>query len=235
MDINYGYGFFVDTTPQAGSPTWAEVANGIENFDKGMNEVVNDFQFLSGKGWGSSEVTGGQLVITLTGRRVRGDAAQDFIYNPALRYNFGDSRKTRFKFTSPGGYAITGPCTLANIESSGGDSTDGTAISFDVKFNGKPSITSALGFLMLVSAPGSAGATVVTVTPGLTAGNEYVYKTAATVAMPEFNEVLTDGWTSWDGAAQIPATSGNELVIAEVTSAGQIAQKAGKVIVSAGV
>lgn len=88
---------------------------------------------------------------------------------------------------------------------------------------------------MLVSVPGSAGATVVTVTPGLTAGNEYVYKTAATVAMPEFNEVLTEGWTAWDGAAQILATSGDELVIAEVTSAGQNAQKAGKVIVSAGV
>ena len=230
MDINYEYHFYVDITPTLTEPSWAEVSEGIENFDKALNEVVNDYQFFSGQGWGSSEVTGGQLTITLTGRRIRGDAAQDYIFNPALRYNFGDARKTRFKFTSPGGYQVIGGCTLANIDTSGGDSTDGTELTFDVKFNGKPTITPELAVLLVTSAAGAtSGKTDITVSPVKAAGNVYKYKTDVSVTLPDYNSIPT-GWTAWNGSDEITATTGNEIAVIECLPSGA-AIKGGKTTV----
>lgn len=71
MDNNYNYHFFVDTTPQSGTPTWAEVAEGINNLDASLNEVVQKYSFLSGQGWGSSEVTGGQVSVKFKGVRTQ--------------------------------------------------------------------------------------------------------------------------------------------------------------------
>ena len=232
MDINYGYHFYVDISPAQTEPSWAEVSEGIENFDKSLNEVVNDFQFFSGQGWGSSEVTGGQLVLTLTGRRIRGDAAQDYIFNPASWYNFGDARKTRFKMTSPGGYQLIGPCTLANIDTSGGDSTDGTALTFEVRFNGKPTITPELGVLAVTSSAGSTtGTTALVVVPAKAAANIYKYKTDVSVTLPDY-EGVTTGWTAWNGTSEVTATTGNEIAVVECLASG-LAIKGGKTTVIA--
>lgn len=86
--------------------------------------------------------------------------------------------------------------------------------------------------LTVISVPGTAtGETKVTVTPELVDGRTYVYKTAATVAMPEVYEDLT-AWDAWDGAEDITAVSGHEIVIAEVDATKQVLA-AGKTIVSA--
>lgn len=64
------------------------------------------------------------------------------------------------------------------------------------------------------------GKTVVTVTPAKATGNIYKYKTASSVTAPDWNEDLTL-WTTWDGTAEITATTGNIIGIAECTSAGK--------------
>lgn len=231
MDNNYNYHFFVDTTPQSGTPTWAEVAEGINNLDASLNEVVQKYSFLSGQGWGSSEVTGGQVSVKFKGVRTQGDAAQDYIYGAAVRYNFGDARKTHFKITDPDGTAISGSCTLNNIDKKGGDTTKGMEINFTVSFNGKPTIGNALAVLSVVSAASATqtGYTTVTVTPYKDSKNSYVYKTGTSVDLPAYG-VAPSGYTTWDGASDIEATTGNEIAIVECLSDGT-AKAGGKTLV----
>ena len=70
--------------------------------------------------------------------------------------------------------------------------------------------------LTVSSAAGTtSGTTKVTVSPAIASGRSYVYKTDATVTAPVLNDVL-NGWSSWDGIADITATTGNKIGIAEI-------------------
>ena len=61
------------------------------------------------------------------------------------------------------------------------------------------------------------GDTKITVTPELTSGNMYVYKTGLTVADPTYDQDLGT-WTVWDGTSDITAPIDNEIIIAEVSA-----------------
>lgn len=74
--------------------------------------------------------------------------------------------------------------------------------------------------LTVTSAAGATGKTALTVSPALISGNSYVYKTAASVDMPLTGDDLSS-WTAWNGTAEISATAGNTIVVAEVDSATQ--------------
>jgi hypothetical protein len=79
----------------------------------------------------------------------------------------------------------------------------------------------ALRELTVVSAAGTAsGKTAVSVTPALADGCSYKYKTGASVTLPTYDQALITGWTAWDGSAEITATAGQTIVIAEVTTDG---------------
>nr|WP_233439959.1 hypothetical protein [Clostridium tagluense] len=89
--------------------------------------------------------------------------------------------------------------------------------------------------LILTSVAGTlSGATRVAVTPTLTAGNSYMYKTATTVTLPELNNICNTetGYTTWNGAIDITAVTGNEIEIIEVDGTFK-AIKAGKATVTA--
>ena len=82
---------------------------------------------------------------------------------------------------------------------------------------GEPDVQEKLIDLSVTSAAGTAaGNTKLTVTPSLGAGRSYKTKTGASVVLPTLNEVLTTGWQAWDGSADITATSGQKIVVAEV-------------------
>ena len=82
IQLNYDYKLqiIVPNTEDAGG-TPQTIARGFDNITESINEVLYQTSFLSDKGWGSSYVTGGQLIFTLTGVRVLGDAAQDYIFS----------------------------------------------------------------------------------------------------------------------------------------------------------
>lgn len=86
--------------------------------------------------------------------------------------------------------------------------------------------------LTVTSAAGATGKTALTVSPALISGNSYVYKTAASVDMPLTGDDLSS-WTAWNGTAEISATAGNTIVVAEVDSAKKCV-KAGKAVVVSG-
>ena len=75
------------------------------------------------------------------------------------------------------------------------------------------------------------GKTAIAIAQSINAGNTYKYKTAATITLPLFNNVLTTGWTAWNGTAEIVATTGDKIVIAEV-DADNKAKAAGEATVT---
>jgi len=126
--------FEIDTTPDGEEETLEELAVGISDFDPAPNDEIDQTQYLSGKGFGSSDVTGQQLVISFEGHRFKGDPAQDYIFG--LQNKVGKARKTKFVWTKPDGSSIEGDVTIANITGPSGPANEKGAISFEIHFNG---------------------------------------------------------------------------------------------------
>jgi len=143
IKTNYNYELSINTTPDSETATMAPVAEGFDNIAESLNEVLYQSSFLGDGGWGRSEVTGGQLILTLSCVRVVGDAAQDYIFGDAVYFGFGENRKTDAQLTCPDGSTITCGVTLAKIARTGGAANNATAVSVELHFNGKPVVTTA--------------------------------------------------------------------------------------------
>lgn len=90
-----------------------------------------------------------------------------------------------------------------------------------------------LGELTVTSIAGtSVGDTAITVTPVLTSGNSYRYKVAANPTLPEYGQVCSSGYSTWDGSADITAATGQKVLIIEVDAENK-AQAAGIATVTA--
>lgn len=124
--------------------TYAVLGEGIENLTEALNEIVNQFYFMAKQGFAYNRVTGMAPVVTLTGRRIYGDAAQDYIFSK--KFALGDNRETKMKIEIEKGEnteTVTCPCTIANMQEYSGNTTDNSAISFELRFNDKPEVSTA--------------------------------------------------------------------------------------------
>jgi hypothetical protein len=135
------YNIKVSIGTKKSGETWeySEFGEGIENISEALNEVVHQYQFISNGGFASNHVTGAAPAWTLTGRRVLGDAAQDYIFSK--KYAFDTERQSSLKVEYNDGTAeksFTVPCTFCNIQEFSGASTDDSAISVELRFDGKP-------------------------------------------------------------------------------------------------
>lgn len=138
-EINYETEAFINTTPQGEQPTWASLASLTTNMAQSLNEVIQQVSYYADKGWGSSEVTGAQLTLTLTGSVKPGDAACDYLMGNDVLYGLGTARKTHLKLQK-GEKTIVWPVTLANITPAYGDSANVNALTVTIHGNGKPSL-----------------------------------------------------------------------------------------------
>lgn len=129
-------------TGAPGSETWtyAELANGIDNLAEALNETVQQYFFLSDDGFARNHVTAMAPAFTLTGRRVVGDAAQDYIFG--TKYGLDTQRMSSFElsYTDAEGATVTYTCdcTLCNIQEWSGATSDDSAISVEIRLDGKP-------------------------------------------------------------------------------------------------
>lgn len=83
--------------------------------------------------------------------------------------------------------------------------------------------------LTVTSVAGTAsGKTAITVNPALASGCSYKYKAAASPTLPTYDQVCTTGYQAWDGSSEITATSGQTIVIVEVTTDGSKARGVGQ-------
>lgn len=92
--------------------------------------------------------------------------------------------------------------------------SDGTSIELELLDPDELTITSVAG--------SSANMTALTVSPVLTSGNIYKYKTGSgNISRPAKNEYLSD-WKDWNGTSEIEAVKGNYIAIAECSADGKL-------------
>jgi hypothetical protein len=103
-----------------------------------MNEVVVTEQYYCGEGFAHNEVTGMAPQIQVTGNRVEGDTAQDFI--AGLQFKLGSDRVTSVKLTR-GQTTYVFEAAITDIVTFGGDNTALKPFNCVIRPNGKPTIT----------------------------------------------------------------------------------------------
>lgn len=144
--------FFIGTALSTGTtPTWtyAPLCAGIESVTPSVNEQNQQQFFLCGHGGANNEVTGIAPQYAISGKRIYGDAAQDYI--AGLRYALGPARKSSMKVelydTSTGAdvlaETIVADCTITDIVDFGGNTTDNEPFSCNLRVNGIPTVTPA--------------------------------------------------------------------------------------------
>ena len=217
----YGIELEIDTNPGAAAHPWTPVCDGFNNITEALNEQVQEYYFLCGKGFGADYVTGMHPAITLTGVRKIGDVAQDYIFG--ARYNLMDGRKTflRLSVANADGTVTryTNNVTMKEISSFGGATTDGAAVSVTFSFNGPATVevVAASENLTVTSAASTlSGKTVLTVVPTFPdAGCKYVYAYGDTAPTATAGAMLT-GWNDLTNGGTYTIASGQKVTVAMI-------------------
>lgn len=214
----------IGSTPSASKDDYVVVQMGVAGLDAQLNPVTKDKQYI--RSGNSSTKTGTQRTFKVTGDRYVGDAFQDFCFSHNIKYGVGNTVvKPYIYFNILNGKGEEGYVSIIINSDGSGNSGDNSGVDIELKKSGSTpteytySASAALQTLSIASVAGATtGTTKITVTPALTSGNTYVYKTAVAVTLPAYNDALTTGWTTWNGTADITATIGNEIAIAEINS-----------------
>ena len=139
-EMNYETVAEINITPDTETPTWASVGALTKNMAQSLNEVLYQATYWENNGWGSTEVTGAQMTLTLTGDVKSGDQACDFLLSEKVLYGLGQARKNHLKLTK-GNKVVIWPVTFANITPAYGDSGTVNALTVTIHGNGKPMLT----------------------------------------------------------------------------------------------
>ena len=130
----------IGTSNSGGTWSYAKLCKGIENVTFASNEQNQQYFFLCGEGFAQNEVTGGAPELQVSGRRIKGDEAQDYIVGK--QFALGTDRNSSIKITAEG-QVITCDCSIGDVVSFGGATLDVNTFSCTIRFNGKPTVTTA--------------------------------------------------------------------------------------------
>lgn len=130
----------IGTSESGGTWSYAKLCKGIENVSFASNEQNQQYFFLCGEGFAHNEVTGGAPELQVSGRRIVGDAAQDYIVGK--QFALGTERNSSIKITAEG-QVITCDCSIGDVVSFGGATLDVNTFSCTIRFNGEPTVTTA--------------------------------------------------------------------------------------------
>ena len=143
MDAVWVNELYIATAPAAtegGEPTWSKLCAGIEGMTFTENEQNQQYFFICGEGFAHNETTGAAPELAITGRRIVGDAAQDYI--AGMQFKLGTDRNSKVKVITGGKQIVCG-CSIGGISSFGGNTLDVNAFGCTIRFNGKPVVTDA--------------------------------------------------------------------------------------------
>lgn len=118
--------------------TYSKLCKGIESMTFTPNEQNQQYFFLCGNGFAHNETTGGAPQIEVSGRRIAGDAAQDYI--ASKQFALGTDRNTSVKIIAEGQQIIC-DATIGNVTSFGGQTLDVNAFGCTLLFNGQPTVS----------------------------------------------------------------------------------------------
>lgn len=111
------------------------LADGIAGITPAMNETATQTAFYNMNGGSQDNITGKRMTLAITGNRVHGDKAQDFV---ASHYqDVGGDLVTLAAMRDVDGSIKVGAVTLTAIVPFGGNSNAYETFSFTISFNGK--------------------------------------------------------------------------------------------------
>lgn len=123
--------------------TYSPLCAGIESISPSVNEQNQQAFYMCGLGGANNEVTGIAPEYAVSGHRVIGDAAQDYI--AGLRYKLGQDRKSSLKVEiydhTTLVETIVADCTITDIVDFGGNAVDLVPFSCTLRVNGIPTVT----------------------------------------------------------------------------------------------
>jgi hypothetical protein len=143
MNANWVNEIYIGTEATTADPpvwTYAKLCKGIESMEFNENEQNQQYFFLCGGGFAHNEVTGAAPELVISGRRIVGDAAQDYI--AGLPFKLGSERNTSVKIVAEGKQIVC-DATVGAITSFGGSTLDVNAFGCTIRFNGTPVVTDA--------------------------------------------------------------------------------------------
>ena len=213
----------VDSTPLGSSRTWLKLAAGITSAVDSHNDSTDDTAYLNGGGYGNSDIIGKQYTLAITGHRIIGNPAQDYIMT--LQGEFGDDAKTWVRYTRPNGQRTTAYVSATEIVDAGGDANAKTEFSVNFKGCGAPTITqptSAPALTATIATGSVVGTTKFTATADpLT--NTFAYKLTPSPRTANLYSHSV-GLIPYTSGADIPAVAGQYLNMYELDSDGRIAK-----------
>ena len=187
--------------------------------------------YLDGGGYGNSDIIGKQYTLAITGHRIIGNPAQDYIMT--LQGEFGDDAKTYVRYTRPNGHRTQAYVTASEIVDAGGDANAKTDFSCNFKGCGSPTITqptSAPALTATIAVGTVAGTTSFTATPAPVT-NTLAYKVTPSARTANLY-AHSVGLVAYTSGANIPAASGQYLNMYELDETGRIAKFATKLLAS---
>lgn len=240
MLVAHGVDVEIDITPQGITRTFVPCCAGMENLAEALNETVQQYFFYCQKGFASNFVTGMAPAYTVTGRRIIGDAAQDWIFSNSRKFGLMAERNTTFRLSRPGADGtverITCPVTLGNLTDVGGATTDGAPISYEIRLNGKPqmeTITPSSTLSVQSTAGETTGTTVLTSTPASpVAGAKLIYAHGEEAPEATVGSVVT-GWNDFESGKEYTIATGEYVTVAMVNSATSVVIASGNTTVTA--
>ena len=138
MNPTWANEVYIGTAESSGTWTYAKLCKGIESMEFNENEQNQQYFFICGEGFAHNEVTGAAPELVISGRRVVGDTAQDYIVGK--QFALGTARNTSVKIIAEGKQIIC-DASIGAITSFGGSTTDVNAFGCTLRFNGKPTVT----------------------------------------------------------------------------------------------
>lgn len=145
---NYVNKIFIDTDPKADNAgdidlddvttgKWAWLAGGITTTTPSANETTSTDYYYDGGGEGSTDVTGKNIRLAISGSRKLGNPAQNYVAGKF--WLKGNSVKTRVIWIM-NDLPVLAEATLTNIVPTGGAANAKQTFSFTISFNGRPKI-----------------------------------------------------------------------------------------------
>lgn len=120
--------------------TYSKLCKGIESMEFTPNEQNQQYFFICGQGFAHNEVTGGAPTLTVSGRRIVGDTAQDYVVSK--QFALGPDRNTSVKIVAEGKQIVC-DATIGDVTSFGGSTLDVNNFGCTIYFNGAPTVTNA--------------------------------------------------------------------------------------------
>lgn len=138
--LNNQIGAFLMTGGTDSSPVWSDLGKAFKSIAQSMGEDKYTASYLSDEGFSSSEVTGLNYSVTLTGDYMPDDPVISYLFSKDVLYGVGEARKTKLKLVK-GNTQIVWSVTMAKITENGGDANEPDSVTLELLGNGKPVVT----------------------------------------------------------------------------------------------